>query len=45
MTPIGLAETLLLSIMTGSVTRDWPINDYVPVIILQYSTNVGSDEF
>ncbi|OQP65001.1 hypothetical protein [Niastella populi] len=28
-----------------SITRTWPINDSVSVIILQYSTNVGSDEF
>jgi hypothetical protein len=28
-----------------SVTRDWAINDSISVIILQYSTNVGSDEF
>ena len=28
-----------------SVIRDWPINDSISVIILQYSTNVGGDEF
>ena len=28
-----------------SVTSDWPINDSISVIILQHSTNVGSDEF
>jgi hypothetical protein len=28
-----------------SVTRDWAINDSISVIILQYSTNVGGDEF
>ncbi|THU38121.1 hypothetical protein FAM09_15670 [Niastella caeni] len=28
-----------------SVTRDWTINDSISVVILQYSTNVGGDEF
>lgn len=28
-----------------SVIRDWPINDSISVIILQYSTNVGSDKY
>lgn len=28
-----------------SVIRNWPINDSISVIILQYSTNVGGDEF
>jgi hypothetical protein len=28
-----------------SVTSDWPINDSISAIIVQYSTNVGREEF